>query len=49
MVSLAVEQLSDIQSNDVKEFRPILEKSKDMLNISKTKLEVLRTTSRQTL
>ena len=33
MLSLLVEQLSDIRSNDVKEFQPILEKSKDILNI----------------
>ena len=49
MVSLAVDHLSNIRSNDVKEFQPILEKSKDMLKISKIKLEIPRTASRQTL
>ena len=43
MAPLVVGPLSDIRSNDV------FEKSKDMLNISKIKLEVLRTSSRQTL
>ena len=49
MVSLEVDHLSNIRSNDVKEFQPILEKSKDMLKISKIKLEIPRTASRQTL
>ena len=45
MVSLVVEQLSDIRSNDVREFQPILERS-NMFNISKIKLDVPRTASR---
>ena len=49
IVSLLVGQLSDIRSNDVKKLQLILEKSKDMLNISKIKLEISRTASRQTL
>ena len=49
IVSLVVELLNDIQSNDIKEFQPILEKSKFILNISKTKFKVLITASRQTL
>ena len=49
MISLAVEQLSNIPSNDVKEFQPTFEKSNNMLNISKIKLESSRTASRQTL
>ena len=38
MVYLVVEKLSDIRSNDVKDFQPILEKIKDMFNISKNKI-----------
>ena len=49
IVSLLVGQLSDIRSNDVKKLQLILEKSRDMLNISKIKLEISRTASRQTL
>ena len=49
MIFLVVEQLSNIRSNGVKEFQPTLEKSKDILNIPKIKLKVLRTASRQTL
>ena len=49
MIFLAVEMLSDIRSNGVKEFQSILEKSENVLNISKIKLEVPRTASRQTL
>ena len=46
IISHVVEQLSDICSNKVKEFQPIVEKSRDMLNISKIKLEVPRSASR---
>ena len=35
MLSFAVEQLSDIRGNEFKEFQAILEKRKDMLDISK--------------
>ena len=49
MVSPVVKQFSDIRSNNVKEFQPTLEKSKDMFIISKIKLEVPRTSSKQTL
>ena len=49
MVSSVVEQLSAIRSKDVKEFQLTLEKGKDILNISKIKLEVPRTATRQTL
>ena len=45
MVYLVVEKLSDIRSNDVKDFQPILEKIKDMFNISKNKI-VPRTAAR---
>ena len=40
--------LSEIRSNDVKEFQPILERL-NMFNISKIKLDVPRSASRQTL
>ena len=45
MVYPVVEKLSDIRSNDVKEFQPILEKIKDMFNNSKNKI-VPRTAAR---
>ena len=48
MVSPVVKQFSDIRSNNVKEFQPTLEKSKDMFIISKIKLEVPRTSPKQT-
>ena len=49
MISPVVEKLSDIRSNDVKEFQLTLEESKDILNISKLKLEAPGTASRETL
>ena len=46
MVSPLVEQLSAFRSKEVKEFQLTLEKGKDILNISKIKLEVPRTATR---
>ena len=49
MVFLEVEQLSDIRSNDLKEFEPIVEENKDISSISKIKLEAPGTASMKNL